>query len=89
MENLHKEESVAPIFKLKDLAHMYTIRLKQLGATTKNRIYTSRLKTRLLSVVPDLKACSQGRDVILSFDEDISTAIKKTCDHDSDAMYLA
>ena len=28
MEDLQKEESVAPIFKLKDLAHMYTIRLK-------------------------------------------------------------
>ena len=27
--------------------------------------------------------------VILSFDEDISTAIKKACDHDSDAMHLA
>ena len=30
MEDLHKEESVAPIFKLKDLAQMYTIHLKQL-----------------------------------------------------------
>ena len=89
MEDLHKEESVAPIFKLKDLAQMYTIRLKQLGVTTENRIHTSRLKNRLLSVIPDLKACSQGRDVILSFDEDISTAIKKACDHDSDAMHLA
>ena len=76
MEDLHKEESVAPIFKLKDLAHMYTIRLKQLGVTTENRIHTSRLKNRLLYVIPDLKACSQGRDVILS-DEDISTAIRK------------
>ena len=86
MEDLHKEESVA---KLKDLAQMYTIRLKQLGVTTENRIHTSRLKNRLLSVIADLKACSQGRDVILSFDEDISTAIKKACDHDSDAMHLA
>ena len=44
MEDLHKEESVAPIFKLKDLVIMYTIRLKQLGVTTENRIHTSRLK---------------------------------------------
>ena len=29
------------------------------------------------------------KDVVLSFDEDISTAIKKACDHDSDAMHLA
>ena len=89
MEDLHKEESVAPIFKLKDLAHMHTIHLKQLGITTENRIHTSRLKNRLLSVNPDLKACSQGRDVILSFDADISTAIKKACAHDSDEMHLA
>ena len=58
MEDFHKEESVAPIFKLKDLAHMYTIRLKQLGVTTENRIHASRLKNRLLSVILDLKACS-------------------------------
>ena len=89
MEDLYKEESVAPIFKLKDLAHMYTICLKQLGVTTENRIHTSRLKNRLLSVISDLKPCSQGRDVILSFNEDISTTIKKAYDHDSDAMHLA
>ena len=57
MEDLHKEESVAPIFKLKDLAHMYIIRLKQLGVTTENRIQTSMLKNRLLSVITDQKAC--------------------------------
>ena len=91
MEDLHKEESVSPIFKLKNLAHLYTIRLKQLGVTTEKCIHTSRLKNRLLpvSVIPDLKACSQGRHVVLSFDEDISTAIKKACDHDSNAMHLA
>ena len=39
MEDLHKEESVAPISKLKNLTHMYTIR--ELGVTTENRIHTN------------------------------------------------
>ena len=31
---------------------------------------TSRLKLRLLFVIPNLRATSQGRNVILSFDDD-------------------
>ncbi len=40
-----------------------------------------------LAVLPDLKAHSQGRDVLLTFD--VGNAIRKVCDHDSDAMQLA
>ena len=32
----------------------------------------TRLKLRLLSVLPNLRATSQGRNVMLSFDDDIS-----------------
>lgn len=89
MEDLRKEEGVAPVFKLTDLAHMYKTRLEQLGAVIEGRIHTSRLKIRLLSVFPDLRAHSQGKGVILTFDDDICGALKKACDHDSDAMHLA
>ena len=41
-------------------------------------------KIRLLSAFPDLRACLQGRNVMLTFDDDISTALRKACDHDSD-----
>lgn len=89
MEALHKEESLILVFKLKNMVHMYTICLKQLGVAIENHIHTFWLKYRLLTMLSDLKAYSQGRDIILSFDEYIFTAIKKICDYDSDAMHLA
>ena len=66
---------------------MYKTRLEQLGASVDGRIHTSRLKIRLLAALPNLKAHSQGRDVLLTFD--VGNAIKKACDHDNDAMLLA
>ena len=57
---------------------------------TDGRVHASRLKLRLLAVLPDLRANLKGRSVILSFDDEIGGALKKACDHDSDrdAMYL-
>ena len=91
MEDFRMEGSVAPVFKLADLAHLYKLRLEQLGVVVEGRVHTSRLKLRLLSVFPDLSAHLQGRNLMLSFDDDIGDALKKACDHDSDndAMHLA
>ena len=80
MEENRREEG---IFKLSDLACMYKARLERLGVS----VHSTRLKARLLAVIPDLQAHSQGRDVLLTFD--VRTAIKTACDHDSDAMLLA
>uniref|UniRef100_UPI00358E360E uncharacterized protein n=1 Tax=Myxine glutinosa TaxID=7769 RepID=UPI00358E360E len=78
----------APVFKLADLGDLYKVRLEQLGATEGQRIHTTRLKNRLLAVFPDLRAHSQGRDTLLTFQGDIGNALKKACDYDSDAMHL-
>ncbi|KAG0724212.1 hypothetical protein GWK47_041115 [Chionoecetes opilio] len=88
MEDMHADEDNAPVFILSDVANLYKTRLEQLGATVTNRIHTTRLKDRLLSVLPDLRAHSQGRDTLLLFEKDIGPALKKACDHDSDAMHL-
>ena len=87
MEENRREEGIVPTFKLSDLARMYKARLEQLGVSVEGRIHSTRLKARLLAVIPDLQAHSQGRDVLLTFD--VGTAIKTACDHDSDAMLLA
>ena len=91
MEDFRMEKGITPVFKLADLAHLYKTRLEQLGVVIEGRVHTSRLKLRLLSVFPDLTAHLQGRNVMLSFDDDIGGALMKACDHDSDhdAMHLA
>lgn len=88
LEDMKSDEESAPVFKLKDIAQLYKSRLEQLGLTVEKRIHTTRLKNRLLSAVPDLRAHSQGRDTLLSFEEDIGSALIIASCHDSDAMHL-
>ena len=92
MEDCHNETDIAPVFKLSDLAQLYKTRLEQLGIEVDGRVHTSRLKLRLLAVLPNLKATSQGKNIMLSFDDDIGGALKKACDHDyysdSNSMHL-
>lgn len=65
------------VFKLADLANMYTTRMEQLGADTKVRVHTTRLKERLLSHVPELEAYKTGRDIFLGFKEDLALPLNK------------
>ena len=75
--------SVAPVFELAGLAQMYkTVKtcLEHLGIEVDVCVHTSRLKLRLFSVIPNLRATSQGRNVMLSFDDDDSSgALQKAC----------
>ena len=57
--------------------------------SVEGQINTSRLKERLLSVLPDLQTHSQGKCIILTFDEDIGSALWKAFNIDDDAMHLA
>ena len=91
IEEARFEESTTPVFKLADMAQLYSLRLQQLGVTNEKRMHTTRLKQRLLACFPDMRAQSKGRDVLLAFDEDVGYALSKACeqDCDSDAVHLA
>ena len=54
-----------------------------------NRIHSTRLKMRLLASFPDLTAHTEGRDILLTFDRHLGGALRKACDHDGEALYLA
>ena len=56
IEEARSENDGLPIFKLADLASMYTSRLQQLGVNLPDRVHTTRLKERILAMVPDLQA---------------------------------
>ena len=76
-----------PIHKLADLSNMYTSRLK---VNIIGRTHTSRLKERILAVVPELEEHKQGRDILLAFKEDVAMTIRRAReDCDKEAMYLA
>ena len=50
----------APIFKLSDVAQLYTTRLEQLGIKLDMRLHTTRLKQRLLAEFADIRGQKKG-----------------------------
>ena len=90
IEDYWSEIYVMPIHKLVDLSNMYTSRLKQLGVNIIGRTHTSRLKERILAVVPELEEHKHGRNILVAFKEDVAMTLRRACEHcDKEAMYLA
>jgi hypothetical protein len=85
------DESVAPIFKLSDLLKLYSDRVRELGADITGRIHSSHLKDRIIANVPGIRAYKQGREVLLSFDDDVGLALMNSSmdNFDDDAICLA
>ena len=75
----------AEVFKLSDLAKLYTIRMEQLGIKLDMRLHTTRLKQCLSAEFIDMKAQKKGHDVLLAFEGDIGSALAKVCELDSDS----
>ena len=88
LEEFREDREGVPVFKLVDLAKLYSAKLQELGIAASSKINTTRLKERLLGVFPDLSAHIQGRYVLLVFDHAIGDAIKKACEQDSDSEAL-
>ena len=56
IEEAHKNNLVAPVFKLADLVNLYSTRLKQLGTGVEGRVHSTKLKDRILCFFPDMEA---------------------------------
>ena len=84
IEDARADSEISPIFKLADLARMYSTRVEQLG-THVGRVNSTLLKHRILAHFPDLQAHKEGRDVLLIFTDDVGPAMKKACEYDADA----
>ena len=77
------------VFRLAELTRVYADRLKQLGLENSKRINSTHLKNRILFSFHDIGAVTNGRDVLLAFDEDVSEALNDARDDDFDARILA
>ena len=86
MEETCKDYLIAPVFKLKHLTVLYGKRLS-------GRVHSTKLKDRILAYFPDMEmeAHKQGRYVVLIYNKDIGSALRKACEHDADddAIHLA
>ena len=91
IEETHLEKGTAPVFRLADLAKLYTTRMEHLGVALCLKVNSTRLKERLLAQLPGPIAQSKGRDVLLAFDVDIGEALGKACEQhcDTEADHLA
>lgn len=90
IETFREMVEAKPVFKMQDLRTLYVHRLHELGFQDA-QVHTTRLKERILSAVPDLRAQMDGREVLLAYDQDIGAALKQACkeDFDADALVLA
>ena len=61
------------------------------GLLLDTKVHSKRLKYRLLAHIPDLEAYKEGHDILLAFQKDIGTALKRICqtDEDEKAITLA
>ena len=87
----NNDQDVVPVFRLADLVQLYSNRLQGLGIEQSGRVHSTNLKNRLLGNLPGIRAFKQGRDVMLTFDADVGTALKEATltDYDDEAICLA
>lgn len=90
IETYRESMEAKPVFSMGDLKNLYISRLQKLGVNDV-QVHTTRLKNRILAAIPDLRAHTEGREVLLAYDQDIGAALKQACneDFDSEALTLA
>ena len=92
LEEHRDSGETTPVFKLADLGGLYSEKLQELGIPKSClNINTTRLKERLFAAIPDLTAHTQGKHILLVFNDTIGDTIRKACeqDYDSEALHLA
>ena len=74
----HHDVERAAVFKLSDLAQLYTTWMEQFGIKLDMRLHTARLKQCLLAAFTDMKAqkiMQKGQDILLAFEVDIAPVL--------------
>ena len=93
LKNYKASTETIPVFKLNDLKSLYLQRLKEYGCldVCMENIHSTRLKEKILSRIPELHESKKGRDVVLTFKDEVGSAIYKACKQDfkEDGMCLS
>jgi hypothetical protein len=85
-------EIAPPVFMLSELTKLYSTYLIKYKVTTANaKANSSRFKERLLDNVPNLSAITYGREVLLTFSDNVGVALqgfRERASSDADAILL-
>ena len=86
IDEARNNPSIIPIFKLSELTKRYESRLAELESQHPEscRLNSTRLKERLISQRPDLRAEKSGHEVLLIFEEYVGSILKDTLEEDED-----
>ncbi len=70
-----------PVFKLSDIKALYCKQLEEYGTPTEitKNLHSSRLKSNILSRIPELAEQRKGKEILLIFREEIGKAIYEAC----------
>ena len=89
IEEIRSNEKSPSVFTLSKLIDLYMEQLQLHGVSVVTRPQSTRFKDRLLEHCPDLTAVNHGRDVLLTFNDNLGIALQKLKDtSDSDAVHM-
>ena len=88
IENFCEAEDDAPVFSMPFLSRLYSSSVKKLGLEDGN-VHSTRLRNKLLEIIPGLTSAVQDRETVLMFDKDIGEAVKRACKESSEAVHLS
>ena len=89
IENRRILDATPAVFKLTELSKLYCASLVRYKVPASSKTHSSRLRERLLANCPELTSVPHGRDVFLTFEQDIGMALQQATENtDSDAVSL-
>lgn len=77
-EEREESENGSVMFKLVDISQIYKTKLQELGVI--QEVHQTRLKDRLCSLLYGLETVTVGREILLTYKENISAAVKDAYD---------
>src|SRR6218665_2425025 len=88
LEEARANDILPPVFKLAELSQLYAEQMQHHGIFLTSKPNATRLKDRLLENFSDLTTVSHGRDILLTFRENLGIALEHKRNSDIDAVHL-
>ena len=81
LRDTHRYSDIIPVLKLSDTKAIYCKRLEECGTPAEmvKNVHSSRLKSKILNRLPELAEHRKGKDMFLTFREEVGKAIFGAC----------